>query len=265
MDKVILSTSKENLIRFRNHAEHYGFGLELQAFTEQNILANHLSEELERHRQALSGFRGDISVHGAFYDMTSASPDPAILEVTRRRYRQNLRAAAELDAKYVLFHLNYLGNCKIPNFRPGWLQREIDFWSSFVLEAEQLEIPVLLENSWEDEPSLITDILSEVGHPYLRGCLDVAHATLYSRVPLEEWIDAYRPWLFCCHLNNHNGQLDLHWPLHRGIVDYRHALGLLRAADTDPYLCLEMSHWSHIESSLPFLNLPRESTAAAVA
>ncbi|MFN2188323.1 MAG: sugar phosphate isomerase/epimerase family protein, partial [Candidatus Promineifilaceae bacterium] len=188
---------------------------------------------------------------------TSASPDPAILEVTRRRYRQNLRAAVALEAKYVLFHLNYLGNCKIPNFRPGWLQRELDFWSSFVLEADREGIPVLLENSWEDEPSLISDILAGVDHPNLKICLDLAHATLYSQVPLEEWIEAFHPWLYCCHLNNHNGQLDMHWPLDKGLVDYRRAIELLRETGMQPYLCLEMSRWSDMERSLPYFEYQR--------
>ena len=255
MDRVLLSTSKDNLIPFRDQAARYGFGLELQAFSEPHTLAYNLSTELEEHRQALTGFSGEIGIHGAFYDLTSASPDPAIQEVTRRRYRQNLRIASELNARYVLFHLNYLGNCKIPNFRSGWHEREVDFWSSFVLEAEKAGVPILIENSWEDEPSLITDILAEVNSPYLLACLDVAHATLYSEYSLEEWIKACEPWLFCSHLNNHNGQLDLHWPLNKGLVDYSRALELLRSTGKQPFLCLEMSQWSQIETSLSFFDL----------
>jgi len=255
MDKVLLATSKNNLESLRDHAQNYGLGLELQAFAEPDILYNNLSETLAWHQDVLAGFSGDIGVHGAFYDLTSASPDPAILEITRRRYRQNLRVAAELQARYVLFHLNYLGNCKIPNFRPGWHQREVDFWSSFVAEAERAGVPVLIENSWEEEPALIADILSEVNSPYLKACLDVAHATLYSEYSVEQWIAAFEPWLFCSHLNNHDGQLDLHWPLNQGIVDYRGTIHSLRKTSKRPFLCLEMSKWSDMEPSLSYFDL----------
>jgi sugar phosphate isomerase/epimerase len=203
----------------------------------------------------LSGFSGDIGVHGAFYDLTSASLDPAILEITRLRYRQNLRIASELGARYVLFHLNYLGFCKIPNYRPGWHERQVAFWSSFAAEAEKAGVPVLIENSWEDEPSLIVDILSEVNSPNLRACLDIAHATLYSSVPIEEWIEALEPYLFCSHLNNHNGQYDMHWPLTRGIVDYSDVISSLRNTSKPPYLCLEMPRWSFMKPSLSYFEL----------
>ena len=255
MDRILLSTSSHNLFSLRDHASKFGFGLELQAFSEPEILTNRLSEVIDQHRQALKDFKGDIGIHGAFYDLTSASPDPAIIEITRRRYRQNLRVASELEAKYVLFHLNYLGNCRIPNFRPGWHKREVNFWSSFVLEAERAGVCVLIENSWEEEPSLITDILYEVNHSHLLACLDVAHATLYSKIALNEWIQSYEPWLYCTHLNNHNGQLDLHWPLSKGIVDYFSAINALRHTVNPPYFCLEMSDWSSMESSLNYFDL----------
>lgn len=230
-------------------------GLELQAFADPYTLSNNWPKTLRWHKDMLSGFSGDIGVHGAFYDLTSASLDPAILDITRMRYRQNLRIASELDARYVLFHLNYLGMCKIPNYRPGWHERQVAFWSSFAAEAEKAGVPVLIENSWEDEPSLIVDILSEVNSPNLMACLDIAHATLYSSVPIKDWVDAFEPYLFCSHLNNHNGQYDMHWPLTRGVVDYSNVITSLRNTAKPPYLCLEMSRWSFMKPSLSYLEL----------
>jgi len=261
MDRVLLATSQKNIPELLTQAELYGLGLEIQEFSDPYTLANDWSRSLRWHQELLSGFSGDIGIHGAFFDLTSSSLDPDILAVTRRRYSQNLQIAAELDAKYVLFHLNYLGNCKIPNFRPGWHEREVAFWSSFVREAEEVGIPILLENSWENEPSLIGDILSAVNSPYLKACLDIAHVTLHSEYTVEQWISELEPYLFCSHLNNHDGNLDMHWPLSRGMVDYASVIAALRKSAGQPYLCLEMPSWSEMEPSLSFFELPERVIA----
>jgi sugar phosphate isomerase/epimerase len=265
MDRVLIATTKSDLPLFREHAEKHGLGLELQAFADPKTLSNNWPKTLQWHKDMLTGFSGEVGLHGAFYDLTSASLDPAILEITRLRYRQNLRIASELGALYVLFHLNYLGFCKIPNYRPGWHDRQVTFWSEFAAEAEEAGVPVLIENSWEDEPALIADILAEVNSPYLMACLDIAHATLYSSYSVETWITALEPYLFCSHLNNHNGEYDVHWPLNRGVVAYSDVISSLRNTSFPPYLCLEMPRWSFMEPSLSYLETSRKIEADAIA
>jgi sugar phosphate isomerase/epimerase len=255
MDKVLLATYREDLTTFKQIAERYDFGLELQAFSDPATLSNNWPKTLKWHRGVLDDFKGPVGVHGAFYDLTSASLDPAILEITQMRYLQNLHVASELGASYVLFHLNYLGAYKIPNYRAGWHQRQIDFWSAFADKASEAGVPVLIENSWEDDPKLITNILAEINSPYLKACLDIAHATLYSKIDISKWIQAFDPYLICSHLNNHNGQFDMHWPLDRGIVDYESTLHELRELENPPLLCLEMSKWSLMKRSLTYFDL----------
>jgi sugar phosphate isomerase/epimerase len=255
MDQVLLATNCDDLESRRSLAEAKGLGLELQAFTIPSILANNWIEVLAEHKRLLADFSGNLAIHGAFYDMTTASYDPAIVEITKMRYEQNLHVARELDARYVVFHLNYLGLLKLPNYRVGWLQRQIDFWGSFAEEAAVAGIPIVLENSWEDDPALVVDILDEVGNPFLMACLDIAHAALYSEIPVRDWIEAFQPYLYCCHLNNHDGKLDMHWSLDQGIIDYPPILTRLRDLAHPPLLCLEMPYGQDIESSLKFLNV----------
>lgn len=260
MDRILIAASRNDLPRFRAYAEKYDLGLELQSFSEPATLSNNWLRTLDWHKELLAGFAGDIGVHGAFYDMTSASMDPAILAITQARYRQNLHVAAELNARYVLFHLNYLGACRINNYRSGWHQRQVRFWSKFAVEAAEIGIPVLLENSWEDDPTLISNILAEVDNPYLKACLDIAHATLYSEFPVDHWIQTLEPYLFCSHLNNHDGKYDMHWSLDRGVVEYGQVLRSLRKMTAPPYFCLEMPDWPSIANSLPQLELSPESS-----
>lgn len=215
----------------------------------------HMEGVVEAHAHILEGFRGILGFHGAFYDMVSASLDPDVVALTLQRYRQNLEIAVRLRGDYVVFHANYMGGLKLANYRPGWHQRQVDFWGAFTEEAARHGIYILLENMWADEPTIIAHVLAEVANPYLKACLDVSHARLFSRRPLEEWIEVLGPYLHVCHLNNTDGNLDLHWPLGQGIIDYRPVLDALRRLPEPPLLTLEMRDRETIEASLPFLDL----------
>jgi sugar phosphate isomerase/epimerase len=255
MDQVLISTEREDLCSHIEWAERMGFGLELQAFADPRVLAGEWRTVLKEHKKQLAHFDGRLGLHGAFYDMISASLDPEVVRLTRRRYRQNLQAAAELGAEYVVFHVNYMGTLKLPNYRHGWHERQVEFWSRFVEEAELIGVHLLLENLWEDEPALIANILAVINHPCLRACLDVAHATLYSTVSIDEWITCVSPFIYCCHLNNHNGEVDLHWPLNQGVVSYPPILEELRHLERPPLLTLEMPDRGRMMDSLPLLQL----------
>jgi sugar phosphate isomerase/epimerase len=252
MDKILLSTERHDLAANRLWAEEMGFGLELQAFSDPKILSGNWQEVVTEHKQQLAQFSGPLGLHGAFYDMVSASLDPEIVALTRKRYRQNLHIAAELGVSYIVFHVNYMGILKLPNYRPAWHQRQVEFWRPFSAEAATLGLTILLENLWEDDPQLITNILQEVNNPHLRACLDIAHATLFSELGAETWINHMAPYVHGCHLNNHDGQMDLHLPLNEGVVDYRPILHSLRHLPNPPFFVLEMGNQQRMAASLPY-------------
>jgi sugar phosphate isomerase/epimerase len=255
MDQVLIATNGKGINSYRDYANANQLGLEIQAFSDPAILAGDWMQLLVAYKQSLSHFSAPIGIHGAFYDMTSASRDPAITELTLMRYRQNLHVADELNAKYVVFHLNYLGLMKLVNYRPEWHRRQVDFWVSFAQEAENIGVTVLLENSWEDDPAIVPSIIEEVGSPKLKACLDFAHASLYSKQLISSWIDAFAPHIFCCHLNNHDGELDLHLPLGVGVIDYLPILAQLRQLTEPPIFCLELPSKTCVDASLDFLDL----------
>jgi len=255
MDQLLLATYAHDLRPYRRHAEQLQCGLELHAFTEPGILANNPSELLQRYKKQLAGFSGRLGMHGAFYDMVSASIDPDVQALTRTRYRQCLQIAAELEVEYLIFHANYMGAMGLADYWSGWHKRQVSFWVDFMHEAEQLGMMILLENMWADHPQIINDVLAEVNSPRLRVCLDLSHAALYSPTSLSEWITALYPYMHCCHLNNHDGRQDLHWPLGKGVIDYKQVLTIIRQLPHPPLLTLELPNWNSICQSLPFLHL----------
>lgn len=255
MDQVLLATYTRDLHDQLRRAEIHGCGLELHIFSEPAVLAGELEPILDSYKRQLKGFSGLIGFHGAFYDMVPASLDPEVVAVTRRRFRQSLDIADELGARYIVFHANYMGGLKLANYRRGWHERQVAFWSSFADEAIAYDQTILLENMWADDPYLIADVLRDVNRENLRACLDVAHATLFSDRPLTDWLRILAPYLRCCHMNNNDGRLDLHWPLNRGVIDYQQVLAAVRALPVIPTMTLELQDWESIAASLPFFKL----------
>ena len=256
MNRILLALyHQDDLAQYRRQAERVNGGLELHAFADPAVLAadGDLARLVAAYERGLEGFDGPLGFHGAFYDMVSASVDPDVASLTLQRYRQNLHIASRLKGEYVVFHANYMGGFKLANYRPGWHRRQVAFWRAFMEDVTEQHPVVLVENMWADEPSIIASLLEEVAHPQFRACLDIAHVALYSQHSIYEWIDALEPYLYCCHLNNHDGQLDLHWPLNRGVIDYPPILATLRRLRRAPLLVLELPDLGSIEASLPLL------------
>lgn len=243
----------EDLPALRDFAEAHGLGLELQEFAQPEILDGEWQALLARYRQTLSGFAGPISLHGPFVDLFSGSVDPRIAAVAMDRYRQLLEIAVELGAWLVNFHLNYNPLVDAPSYRLRWLERQAAFWTELAFEAQEAGIRIALENMWEPDPFLQVEVIQRVSHFYIGACLDIGHAHLYSRVPLQAWIDVLEPVLIYAHLHNTTGSQDRHLPLTQGVIPMEPVLSRLVRCLNRPMLILEMPGLAEIQESFPVL------------
>ncbi|MGH2536218.1 MAG: sugar phosphate isomerase/epimerase family protein [Candidatus Promineifilaceae bacterium] len=254
MGAVLMASDGRNLDAERALAEARGLGLELQAFADPVVLHERYAEALAAYGRCLSGFSGPLGLNGAFFDLNGASRDPAVRELSQRRHRQSLHAAAEIGASYVVFHLNYPAYLKVETLDSDWQARSAEYWGQLAAEAGRLDVTLLVENSIEPEPGPLRQLVGAVNSPELKVCLDVAHVSLYSPLALDHWLAELEPHLYCCHLNNHDGRSDRHWPLDRGVIEYRPVIERLRALAWPPLLCLELFGQAEIASSLTFLD-----------
>lgn len=256
-DRVQIACKHENFEECLELALTHGAGLELQGFAEPDTLDGDWQAEAARYKKRLAetSFKGLLSMHGAFYDLVSSSPDRKVVALARERYTSNLEIGHEFKAKYVVFHTNYIAAIRLPSYRDSWRQNQIDFWGELTGEAKKLGVTILLENMWEYDPAIIGDVLDEVNSAHLKACLDVGHAHLFSNIILENWIDRLRRHLVYTHLNNNAGGLDQHLSLSEGAIDYSRVLKILREFKKPPVLCLEMERVDDIRQSLPYFHL----------
>ncbi|HEC34695.1 MAG TPA: hypothetical protein ENI37_08305, partial [Chloroflexi bacterium] len=174
MERLAITTRARDITQHVAFAREHHVGIEIQIYGyDPNLLDGDWRALVIRHKALLRNFEGEIALHGAFYDMYSASVDKRIAAVTRERYLLNLRIAAELGACHVVFHANYLPALHHPDYLVGWTRRQVVFWNDLAEEAQRLGVVIVLENMWEPEPGIIAGVLEQVDSPHLAACLDV--------------------------------------------------------------------------------------------
>ena len=151
------------------------------------------------------------SVHGALFDLTPASPDPRIVEVTKLRYEQSLAVAEKLGATALILH-SQMNPQLMETFGEQIIAMQLDFWHEYLEQAAAKGITIMLENVFEVHYRFILELLQLVNSPYLQHCLDVGHVLAYSEEPLEAWTEKLGPYLHYMHLHETTRPRDDHRP-----------------------------------------------------
>ncbi len=87
MDRALVSVEHfGDLAEYLPVVRRHSLGLELQEFSEPGVLDNDWRGLLDHYQQALDGFAGMLSMHGAYIDLVSGSPDMRLVALTRERY-----------------------------------------------------------------------------------------------------------------------------------------------------------------------------------
>lgn len=258
-DRVILSGSRSNIGDCVTLATERGLGIEVMAFAFPDVLDGDWRATLAHYQQLLRPVPDKITLHGPFLDMVSGSPDPRVNAVCVARYSHAIRIAAELGAHQVVLHANFIGTLHNRFYRDGWHARSVEFWHPLADYAQTHGITIALENMWEFDPSIIGNLLAEVNHPYLRACLDVGHAHLFSdpEFSFQDWLDVLSPYLIEVHMNNNNGILDEHhgFDWEHGVLNYHEVLKQIRQTKPNLDLVLEMDSVQDMQESLYYFSL----------
>ena len=256
MDQVLLSANMNNIEACADLARTHGLGLELMAFAFPDVLDGNWQQTVQSYRRILQDVPGPITLHGPFMDMAPGSPDSRINAVCMTRYQHAIHIASQFNAKKIVFHANFIAAIHNLAYRTDWHKRNVEFWRVIADYAQQRDVIITVENMWEFDPTLISDILEAVDHPYCRACLDVGHARLYGPdYDFETWLSTFEPWLEHVHINNTHGKLDTHNALDDGIIDYDAVLSRLRQLDTPPTITMEMYSVQQMEDSLSYFQL----------
>ena len=195
-------------------------------------------EELSAQAHILHSAGLQTTIHAPFLDLNPGALDPAIREVTRKRFQQVFQAAEQLTPRVIVFHPGY-DELRYGSSRIDWLKNSIDFWGEFVPRARQTGTVITVENIFEKEPSTLRGLLEAVDDPCFRHCFDVGHWNMFTTVTLEEWFANLGPFIAEAHLHDNHGQTDDHLPPGEGRIDFTLLFHLLKLHAPDAVYTIE--------------------------
>ena len=221
-------------------AEEYGTAFEYNDFFRPNVLDDKEEQNrLIREYKALGRDARQDTMHGAFLDITIASYDKKIQEVSKDRVKRSLEIGERIGLKGVVFHTNYITNFLLDSYCNNWLKVNEEFWSEMLLEFPSLNI--YMENMFDTDPVLIGRLAELMKEKERFGiCFDYAHAAL-SHTSAKEWISALYPYIRHMHINDNNLLADLHQPVGRGKIDWAEYRILMEEYKLEPSVLIEVA------------------------
>ena len=230
-ENIYLSTIAQDAPRV---ARRYGFGLEIAEFcTAWNMDQQFAAVDCDV-REKLTGISRTV-LHAPFNELFPCAIDPLARQLAARRYRQAIDLAKRYGSGKVVIHGGY--NPWI--YYPVWyVEQSVVFWKEFLEQDPGVEI--LLENVLETEPQWLLEIVKRVENPRLRLCLDVGHVNAYSRIPVQDWVRDWIPYLSHFHIHNNDGTEDQHRDLTEGTIPMKALLSQIDAQCPDATVTLEL-------------------------
>lgn len=211
-------------------------GIEIQDFTQPELLDGDYRERLGDYKEKLKDFTGSISIHGPFLDLKPASPDLEIRRVSIDKYRKALELAGELGADHIVFHSQINPWINEPSMRRLNNEMQRDFWHE-ILDQVDYEGTILLENVFEDDPLLIKELVETIDRPNVRICLDIGHSKLACKSGLKYWIYELREYIDYVHLHWNEGRYDSHDRPSDEALAY--IFGVFKEFNLDPRFAME--------------------------
>lgn len=229
-----ITSLKETLPELREKG--YGIDLMLSDTEFNRDVAFKALEDLYRF---LSDEKIPTTCHLPYIDLHFGSRDPKVHEYTFDCLDAGLEMASVLHARIAVLHLGFSSHIP-PKHREGWQERIVQSLRDLVVNAEDEEIIVAVENTYEPDGELIREIIGQVNSPWLRFCADLGHAACYARMAPEEWIETFKKEIVLLHFHDNDGLENLHSACGDGVVGYEMVFEACKEAGISCGIVLEV-------------------------
>lgn len=236
--------------------------IEIQDFTKVDVLTGELKSVCRDALDTLGDFKGRIGIHGPFWGLSIACPDPDVRAVVARRMDQGLDACAELGARYMVVHSpfttwDYNNLPNYPNAFENVLGLAHETLKPTVKRAEELGVTLVIENIEDKDPFARVRLAESFSSPSVAVSIDTGHAHYAhgstGAPPVDYYVSAAGEKLRHVHLQDADGYADRHWEIGKGSIHWHAVFGAIAALGVKPHLMLELRDTSRIEASLAFL------------
>lgn len=250
--KRYLIPDLKNIIEYQAIAETYENVFEYNEFIHGDVLDDlgRQDEVINQYKQ-LNRKRDNDTIHGAFMDITVASYDRKIRELSQLRVRQSMDIAVKLGVKAVIFHTNYIPNFRLKSYCDNWVKANAIFWKEILDQYPALNVYV--ENMFDESPDLLVSLAEAMKEEERFGvCFDYAHASI-SPTSIDDWIKVLYPYIKHMHINDNNLIEDLHLPVGKGSIDWEEYKVLMERYRLEPTVLIEVNSIEKQKESIQYM------------
>jgi sugar phosphate isomerase/epimerase len=186
-----------------------------------------------------------VTFHAPFLDLRPGALDPKIRQASVDRMTEVFDLIPYFAPRSVVCHPSFDRRYYISGEKL-WLENSIDTWRRMIRRVEDTGTLIALENVYESDPEHLLLLVSALSSPHIRFCFDTGHCNVFSRAPVEEWLEKMAPFLGQIHIHDNGGASDDHRPIGEGTFPFPTLFAGLRARGISPLLTIE----AHSESDL---------------
>ena len=212
-------------------------------------LDDYREADLMRIHTALKEKGRSVTIHAPFMDLSPGGVDSKVKKATIERLNQAIEVAAIFNPQIIIFHPGY-NKWFFDENVALWLENSLTTWRPIVSKVEKLDIPIALENIFEEEPSSLHKLLSTIQSPYFNFCFDTGHFNLFSTVPMKNWFDVLGKYIKEVHLHDNFKKFDDHFPIGDGEINFDLFFQLAKKQGDDIIYTIEPHKLEHLERSL---------------
>ncbi|MBY5971565.1 sugar phosphate isomerase/epimerase [Ferrimonas balearica] len=237
--------------------------LEIQSFADPALLASGDWQPLvDEAKRQLDGFAGRHGIHGPFWGLSFANPDPEIRAVVTRRMAQGLDICEALGGSHMVIHSPFTtwDHHNLSTY-PGGLARVTDWvhesLGAAVTRAENAGITLVLENIEDVDPEARKELVQSFGSEALKLSIDTGHAHYAhgstGAQPVDYFVRSAGDLLGHVHLQDADGYADRHWSIGEGTIRWPEVFRAIAATGANPRLILELRNRADIPRSMAWL------------
>ena len=224
-------------------------GLNPEIYFNGEALDSYREADLRTIQRALHERGLKTTIHAPFMDLSPGGVDTKIKKATLERLDQTLEVGSLLNPRLIVCHPGY-NKWFFDNNVDLWLENSLVTWKGLLRKAEHLDIPLAIENIFEEEPSSLYKLISTVNSPFFNFCFDTGHFHLFSSVSMEDWFISLGSFIKEVHLHDNNKHADDHLPLGDGEIDFPLFFKLIKQYRVNPIYTIEPHRVEDLERSL---------------
>ena len=179
-----------------------------------------------------------VTFHAPFMDLRPGAIDSRIRQVTIDRLKQVFDLIPLFRPRTVVCHPSFDRRYYVSS-EQLWLENSINTWEHFLAMTDDVNTVIALENVYESDSQHLSLLLNALPSSRVCLCFDTGHFNVFSKAPLETWMENIGSRIGQIHLHDNNGTLDEHLPVGEGNFPFQAFFEMLHEKVQAPIITLE--------------------------